>query len=270
MAEYEVRGTGITTGRQRKRVYRASNEDQARQLALADGTSVELVTKLPPEPPSERQLEYANGIGLKFPEDVSGAELSSLLTNYERRDKIATERHRKFAERYDVEFTKYTGKKSLFDNIQTKLIEEGNERDLLSWFTFRVYRQLVKGELNVPIESPDDAPIQLVVDSVIGDDDIIKSVKRYEGEDLIWFGKWTTPDGYIAEGGSVRTKAYKKVEELLITELGIIKPAPTPKTPKRQKLEDASRGETSGCLGTFLVITAIPLSIAITTLMDVI
>ncbi|WDT85987.1 hypothetical protein [Alteromonas sp. 009811495] len=274
MAQYEVQGLGITTGRKRKKVYRASSEEEARQLAYKDGTEAESITELPPEPPTEMQLEYANGIGLKIPEGVTGAELSSLLTNEEERDKVATERHRKFAERYGVQFTKYTGKKTLFDSIQAHLTETGNERDMLSWFTYRIYRQLVKGKLNVPIESPDDAAIQSIVDELIEDDSIIKSVRRYNGRDLIWFGKWTTPDGYTVQGGSERTMAYKKAEELLKAKLDIVKPAatpaPKPNTSTRAKPKEVAKSETSGCLGTFLFIAAIPTSIALSSLVDLI
>ena len=164
MPTYEIQGVGIDSGRKRKRVYIAINKDKARQIATVNGTKVEAIVEIPPEPPTEGQLEYAKGVKLHMPEGVTSAELSDLLTNKEEGDELSVERDRVFAERYELEVTQYIGKKSLFDYIQSSVVQPGKERDMLGWFVFCVYRDFVKDKLDAAISSPDDAEIQRVVD----------------------------------------------------------------------------------------------------------
>lgn len=59
MPRFQVTGTGESTGRHRKRVYEVATAEQARSHAEADGTLVSAVAELPPEPPTEGQLQTA-------------------------------------------------------------------------------------------------------------------------------------------------------------------------------------------------------------------
>lgn len=85
----------------------------------------------------------------------------------------------------------------------------------MSWFTFRVYRELVGGAENAPISEPYDPIIEGIAEVLITDEKIVKSIRRYQGSDLIWFGEWTSPDGSLHTGGSNRTAAYKEVSSLI-------------------------------------------------------
>ena len=67
MPGYEIKGKGKDTGRTRKRIFTAPNEEEARQLAEADGTLVEEIIGIPPYPPTERQLDYAKDLGISVP-----------------------------------------------------------------------------------------------------------------------------------------------------------------------------------------------------------
>jgi hypothetical protein len=221
MPSYEIRGKEKESGRKRTRVYVAGNEEAAQRLAEADGTSIEKIMELPPEPPSERQLEYASDLGISIPTGATKNDLCDLISMKLAKDKPATERHRSFARRYGLEVSNYIGKRALFDQIQAALIATGKERDLVSWFTYRVYRELVKGVDNAPVEGPDDPIIQEVTSHLESDEAIIKSVRRYTGRELIWFGEWTSPDGFVQTGGSNRTYAYKKASSLLRKKTGI-------------------------------------------------
>jgi hypothetical protein len=125
MPRFEITGKGTGSGRNRKRVYSAANEDEARRTAQKDGTLVEVVIELPLEPPTERQLKYAKDLGISIPANATRADLSDLISVKVDRDKPSTTRHREFAKRFGVETTQYIGKKSLFRRIQSALVEPG-------------------------------------------------------------------------------------------------------------------------------------------------
>lgn len=263
MPSYEIKGKGNETGRKRRRIYSAANELEARQLAENDGTLVEEVTEIPPEPPTERQINYAKDLGISIPVNVTKDDLSDLISLKVDRDKLATERHKKFGKLYHIEFTDYIGKKALFNRIQSALIAPGREKELLSWFTFRVYRELSGGADNAPIEEPDDPIIEEIAEELVSDEKIINSVRRYNGSELIWFGEWTSPDGYVHTGGSNRTMAYKTVSAMLKQRA---------KFPVKQQKKAISSGsatyqnkkdksESKGCLSVIAVAIAILVSV---------
>ena len=80
MPDFEIRGKGRDTGRKRKRVYSAPDEATAKRLAEDDGTLIEAIVEIPPEPATDRQLTYAKDLGISIPPDVSKADLSDLIS----------------------------------------------------------------------------------------------------------------------------------------------------------------------------------------------
>lgn len=267
MPSFEIKGKGKgkDTGRKRRRIYTAPNEEKARKLAESDGTLVEEISEIPPEPPTERQLEYARDLGISIPANATKDILSDLISLKVDRDKPATERHKKFGRMYGLEFTDYIGKKALFNRIQATLVVSGREKELLSWVTFRVYRELANGSESAPISGPDDPVIQEIANELVADEKIIKSVRRYEGSELIWFGEWTSPDGYVHTGGSNRTAAYKQASSLLKQRARFPeKPQKrsTPSVERRSRKANAT-SESKGCLSIVVIALAIP-AIALT------
>lgn len=265
MPSYEIKGKGKDTGRKRKRIYFAANELEAKRLAEDDGTLVEEVVEIPPDPPTERQLDYARDLGISIPVNATKDDLSDLISLKVDRDKPSTERHKKFGRAYGIEFTDYIGKKDLFNRIQAALIAPGREKELLSWFTFRVYRKLSGGVDDTPIEGPDDPVIQEIAEELVTDEKIVKSVRRYEGSELIWFGEWTSPDGYLYTGGSNRTAAYKQTSSILKQRVKF--PANPQKkasssAPARNRNKIAT-SESKGCLSVIVVALVIPVGIVL-------
>lgn len=260
MPSYEIKGKGKDTGRKRRRIYTAPNEAEAKQLAEADGTLVEEVSEIPPEPPTERQLDYARDLGISIPANATKDILSDLISLKVDRDKPATERHKNFGRMYGLEFTDYIGKKALFNRIQAALVVPGREKELLSWFTFRVYRELAGGSDNASISGPDDSTIEEIANELVTDEKIIKSVRRYEGSELIWFGEWTSPDGYVHTGGSNRTAAYKQASSLLKQRARFPEKPQRHTTPSvQQKSRKAvAKSESKGCLSVVVIALAIP------------
>lgn len=172
-------------------------------------------------PPTDKQLAYAKDLGISIPVDASLEEVSEMISCKVDEDKIATDRHRTFAKLYGVEYSQYTGKKELFDRIFNAISRPTHENELLCWFIFRVYRGLVKGAINVPIQLPNDPIIIEISNEFVGNDKIIKSIQKYSGRDLIAFGEWTSPSGYHYSGGSKKTFAYQSISKTLNSKLGI-------------------------------------------------
>lgn len=220
MPKFEVLGKGKDTGRKRRKIYGASSAAEATRLAESDGTIVDEINELPPAPPTERQIDYARDLGITIPPDATKNDVSDLISIKVDNDKPSTIRHRSFAKLYGLETTEYIGKKVLFDQIKYVLDKPGRERDLASWFTYRVYRGLVKGADNAPIKGPDDAIMQKIGGMLAQDQSVIRSIRRYGGREIIWFGEFTAPSGRVYNGGSKRTIAYNAASSALKEKIG--------------------------------------------------
>lgn len=185
------------------------------------------------EIPTERQLNYARDLGIIIESGATRMEVSDMISAKVDKDKIATDRHLGFANYYNIECTKHIGKKALFNKIHADLVARGEKKDIISWFTYRVYRNIVHGGNDGPIDHPRHRVIQEIAASLVNHDTIIKSIQKYDGEKLIWFGSYTSPGGNIYYGGSNRTTAYKLASSALHQRLDLEKYSKTDKKPPK-------------------------------------
>ncbi len=174
-----------------------------------------------PIPPTERQLSFAKDLGIDVPSDATLGEVSDLISACLEKDTPASDKHRSIATLYGVCYTRFTGKRQLFERIFNAVSRPTHETDLASWFAYRVYRHLVLGAEDVPIRSPDHPLIKEIATQLVSDEAALRSIRRYSAYDLIWFGEWTAPDGTLHTGGSKRTAAYQKTAALFHAKLGI-------------------------------------------------
>ena len=80
LRQFKVDGRGADTGRKRQRIYEALDEQNLVEVAKDDGTLIETYQEIEPKPPSERQLEYAEKLGIKsIPPKASFYEVSNLI-----------------------------------------------------------------------------------------------------------------------------------------------------------------------------------------------
>lgn len=192
-----------------------SGSSQAQGHVPASRSSVDSVVQAPSELPTERQIAYARDLGISVSAGATKEEVSDLIDARFQKDKPAALHFQAFAKRHGVLFTQYTGKKSLFDRLFARLCRLGREEDMTAWFVFRVYRELVGGKSDVTIKDPDAEVIREIARQLVQDEAVVKSIRRYQGRDLVWFGEWTSPDGTVHNGGSNKTIAYKRASSLL-------------------------------------------------------
>jgi hypothetical protein len=197
-----------------------SGSNQPRGNFRAGQSLPDSVVQRPSEPATERQLAYAKDLGVSVPPGASKDELSDLIEARLQNDRPAALHFQAFAKRHGVHFTQYTGKKILFDRLFARLCRPGLEEDMTAWFVFRVYRELVGGKPDVSIKDPDAQVIREIARQLLHDKAIVKSIRRYQGRDLVWFGEWTSPDGTVYNGGSNKTIAYKGACSLLREKAG--------------------------------------------------
>lgn len=245
---FKVTGRSAQTKRKRTVVVDGRTEAEAQIKADRLGLTEVVLEQMPEVPATERQISYAKVLGIEIPAGATLEEMSNLISAKVDDDRPSDERHRVFARSFGIEVTEYIGKKALFDRIMSELSAPGRERELVSWFAFRVTRTIFKGRKDAPVDGPDHPIIQQVADEVSGDPSIVKSIRRYTGQSLIWFGEITGSDGRIYSGGSVGTTAYKRINALLGQNLSIDNSRPERAQPRtfpsqaRKKSGPAKKG----------------------------
>lgn len=173
------------------------------------------------KPATEPQKDYAISLGIFFPPDISKDEMSYLISMKLDDDQPPTDRHKAFAQCFSVDVPNFIGKKALFDRIKWALDESGRENELVEWFVFRVYRQLVHRTNNAPIDNPKHKIIAEIANHLTNSKSVVKSIRKYHGRDLIAFGEWFSPNGQCYQGGSINTIAYQETASLLSEKLGL-------------------------------------------------
>ena len=79
LKRYEITGGKTDSGNKRKRVFNARTETEACVKAEKEGMPIEKVREIPAKPATERQIEYALGLGIKNPEEYTLVHLSYLI-----------------------------------------------------------------------------------------------------------------------------------------------------------------------------------------------
>jgi hypothetical protein len=79
---FQINGFGRESGKRRSRVYSAADEEAARAIAFNDGTVIESISEMPPDlpqPATESQKNYAEGLGIEFDPSITKSEISVLI-----------------------------------------------------------------------------------------------------------------------------------------------------------------------------------------------
>ena len=93
--KFRIFGIDRNSGKNRHRTYKANTLEEAINKANIEGIIVEISrAKEVFEPPTERQVNFANDLGLYFPKDISKYDMSELLD-----EALSQKKYQKIAKR---------------------------------------------------------------------------------------------------------------------------------------------------------------------------
>lgn len=217
MSRYRIEGTKHSTGRRNKLTVSALGIDHARELAEAKGIEVEFCERQEDEHPTDRQTSYAVDLGI----DVRGIstihEMSSAISIKTRQDKLAHWAHVALADDLGIDTWNGIGKREVFELIFRWLCRPGQEERLCAWFAFRVYRHLCGNQSGVGQQTFPSARFDCIGSELAAEPGMLGSIQRAgrDGSPFVWFGSWKTPDGFVHQGNSTKSRAFKRAAELV-------------------------------------------------------
>ena len=217
MPHYRIEGTKQSTGRRNKLNVFALGVDHAKELAEAKGIDVELCELQEDEPPTDRQISYAVDLGIDVRGISSIREMSSAISIETREDKLAHWAHVALAEELGIDTWDGIGKREVFNLIFQWFCRPGQEEQLCAWFAFRVYRHLCGNQSEVGQHQFPSARFDRIGAELAAEPGIVSSIQRAgrDGSPFVWFGSWKAPDGFVHQGSSTKSKAFKQAAELV-------------------------------------------------------
>lgn len=221
MPFYKISGIGKETNRKRTKRYKAKDEITAKLLAQEEGTIVENIEFEKPEPATERQIKYANDLGLTFPSDININEMSNLISKKVDEDKDAPSWLLSYVlnilpEENGLIITKYIGTKNLFAILINKHSSESNYKELAKILCYSILNDNHNYNWSKPFkEMANSTVIENISELLSKNQQVINSIKRYEPHDYIFLGKSINDDGYESLNNIDRTNAYQITKNLL-------------------------------------------------------
>lgn len=206
---YKCRALYINTKRMRTiKDIQAFDEDgvieQLKRLRYTEPFEIE---RVPFPEPSDDQKKWLGNISYA---DVCMQDASAILSKRHDRDSVPNPDLLEYATECKICLSYYIGKKALYDKIFWAL--EG--RDKIAFFVFCVYRYTTDDRRANLNKSPHRELFYTFADDNLSNDSFIKSMNRYSGRELRFFGTLTINSRRIT-GGSTQTIAYKTALEFL-------------------------------------------------------
>lgn len=211
---YKTIGRHKDTNRNRTLTILAASQEAAEQSAIEQGLLTPLQAEEVIDAPTERQLAYALDLGIVIPENATRKDVSCLIDKVTSRDPEPNPGLIEFADGKGILFSPYIGKRSLYDLVFSSL----NALDKAAFFTFSVYRWLSDDRHANLDTHPEREVFYRFAETLNDNASFRKSMNRYDGKDLRFFGAITSKhNGTISEysGGSNGTLAYKMVAEFM-------------------------------------------------------
>lgn len=211
---YEIKAKYIPTGRLRTIKVEARAEADAIAKLSSDYTDVKSVA-MKNRPPTERQLSYAESLGITVTDDMCFEDVSCLISGKTDDRNPPKQGLIDFADSHNIAFSNYIGKRALYNKVFYGL----PQRDAIAFFVFSVYRHLSDDrESNLDKSFYKDSFYEFA-DAYENDNKFVKSLyDNYQGEDLRFFGTLHTINGYDESwhsGGNARTYAFKCAKQFL-------------------------------------------------------
>jgi hypothetical protein len=213
---FSIQGINPSSGRKKTIKLDVPNITTPSKMALEQETIQEPfeINEIPFEEPTDRQQEYAKGLGIDIPADACKEDVSALISRAVDSDSVPNHGLIEYASNKGLTFSEYIGKKALYNLIFYNL----NLNDKIAFFCFSVYRYLSDDRHANLDTSPHRDIFYLFAQQYEGDKNFVSSMEKYEGKDLRYFGKIKIEKGnYVTDitGGSIATTAYKTVSNFL-------------------------------------------------------
>lgn len=243
LKRYKIIGRHNTTNKSKSIYLDSVSEEEALKLAtsrnLKEIKEIKEVVYLP----TVNQLNYAKSLKIKTEDGFSFYDISALISRTVDEETNPKAGLVDFANAKKLGFSKYIGEQSLFNLIFYRL--EGVDK--IAFFIYSIYIWLADEQFGNPDKHPLKGKFQQFAASLNEDEQFLKSMNKYSGTDLIYFGELTQKDGnVIAYGSSTDTIAYKKVANFLSQEFGFFKTRNKKAPNSNKKAQLVSKGK--GCL----------------------
>lgn len=119
-AKYQVTGINKTTNKKIRRKFECFSESEAIILAEQYGLVAPFdITPVQFNPPTERQIQYANSLYITIPTNICDHDMSALISRVTEDDEILPDKKTvRTACDKGLKFSRYTGKKALLEMIE--------------------------------------------------------------------------------------------------------------------------------------------------------
>lgn len=210
---FEIRAKYTPTNRFRKTTILARSEEEAIEKLKAYGyTEIESITPYPEDPPSQRQIAYATSLGIQIEPGYCKKDVSALIDRKLTPQSDPNPGLVDYASEHQFIFSKFIGKKSLYDLVFFRLTPE----EKIAFFIFSVYRFLSNNrEANLNKSPYRDLFLQKSAEWSAQDNMFKSLINNYTGPDLRFFGTLVLTNGQQAQGGSTSTLIYRETVKFL-------------------------------------------------------
>ncbi len=130
-------------------------------------------------------MEYASDLGVRVPPDATMREVSDLISQHTDSDVDPLEEQLAWATFFQVEHTRYIGRRALQQSMRATLSRPAREPDLVRWFAFCVGSWL-EHTLTPELTGPGDPRLQRVWAALLADDAALSSVRRLAASEGLW------------------------------------------------------------------------------------
>ena len=209
---YQCKALYSQTNRKRTVNLEAFNEaDAAEQLRQGGFCEPFDIKRMPFPEATEKQIDNIKTyITKNIPDDICQYDASAMISRSCENDSVPHPDLLQYATEMKIHLSYYIGKRDLYDLIFNSL----NIKDKTAFFVFCVYRFATDDRQANLNNSPHKNLFYEFATENISNEQFIKSMNKYEGHELRYFGKLTV-NNIESTGGSSNTIAYKNAIEFL-------------------------------------------------------
>lgn len=205
---YRCKATFAKTNRKRTTEIEAFNETEVKECLKQAGFIEPFEIERIPFPEVTDKQKAA--LGNIYFGDVCQFDASALLSKQYEKDSNPNPELVAYATECGIKFSYYIGKKALYDLI----FENVELKEKIAFFVFCIYRYTTDDRQGNLHNSLYRDYFYKFAEENVQNENFIKSMNKYSGQNLRFFGKLTVNNVQF-NGGSTNTNAYKTVIEYL-------------------------------------------------------